>query len=59
MDPTLQAIILIWQPAAAHPLGEEDAREISTNLIGFFRTLADWAENDTVASAPGKEGPHG
>jgi hypothetical protein len=51
VDPALESIIAIWQPAADQRLGEDDAREIAFNLTGFFRTLADWAEADE-ASAP-------
>lgn len=50
MDPTLEAIISIWQPAAERPLGEADAREITGNLIGFFETLARWDAEDAAAA---------
>ncbi len=51
----------IWQSRASRPLSEEDAREISENLLGFFRVLAEWdskersaisAADNEAASAP-------
>ena len=51
----------LWQSRASRPLSEEDAREISENLLGFFRILAEWdlkersaisAADNEAASAP-------
>jgi len=39
LDRTLQ----VWQPWSGRPLTREDAREITTNVSGFFMVLADWA----------------
>ena len=58
----------LWQPRASRPLSEEDAREISENLIGFFRVLAEWdakerssvsAGDDNGASELPPREPHG
>jgi hypothetical protein len=50
MDTKLQDIINIWQPSAARSLTEEDAREIASNLNGFFHVLSDWEAQDALIS---------
>jgi len=32
----------LWQPRASRKLTEEDAREMTENMDGFFRLLAEW-----------------
>jgi hypothetical protein len=36
----------LWQPRTARELAEEDAREITANMSGFFRLLTEW-DRDT------------
>lgn len=50
MDTKLQDIINIWQPSAARSLNEEDAREIASNLNGFFQVLSEWEAQDALIS---------
>ena len=38
LDLTLE----VWQPLTSCQLSDEDAREILTNVTGFFRVLARW-----------------
>ena len=38
----VKATLQFWQSRAPKPLGQEDAREIAENLVGFFRVLAEW-----------------
>ncbi len=38
----IQSTLRLGQPRAAKPLGQEAAREIAENLVGFFRVLAEW-----------------
>jgi hypothetical protein len=40
----LEETIRIWQPHYKQKLCREDAREIASNLTGFFETLAEWQE---------------
>jgi hypothetical protein len=49
----LDQTIAVWQPHADHSLTREDAREIAHNVVGFFRVLREWAEEDrrSIASA--------
>ena len=37
-----------WQPRTARELTEEDAREITETLVGFFGVLQQWAANDRL-----------
>jgi hypothetical protein len=46
-DPILE----IWQPHSPTPLTLEDSREIAANVVGFFRVLHKWAEQDAVLAA--------
>jgi hypothetical protein len=36
----------IWQPHPDHVLTDEDARQITQNIIGFFRILQEWEEKE-------------
>jgi hypothetical protein len=41
----------VWQPRTSRPLTAEDAREITANLVGFFRLLAEWDRRDKEGQA--------
>jgi hypothetical protein len=45
-----------WQPRIGRDLSSEDARQIATNVSGFFSVLAEWsrAEMPSPANDPGK-----
>ena len=47
--------IEFWQPVASRPLTQEDARQITENVRGFFDLLNGWAVNDTKGSRPEAE----
>ncbi len=38
----VEETLRVWQPRAGGWLTEDDAREIVTNMAGFFRTLLEW-----------------
>ena len=38
----LQATRAVFEPRAKRPLSDEDCREITKNVIGFFTILAEW-----------------
>ncbi len=38
--------IATWQPRLRRRLSNEDAREITENLTGFFAILAEWSLQD-------------
>ena len=42
----LDRTVHVWQPWSGRPLTREDAREITANVSGFFKVLADWAAED-------------
>lgn len=50
METKLQDIIHIWQSSASRSLTGEDAREIASNLSGFFQVLAEWDAQDALIS---------
>jgi hypothetical protein len=33
----------VWQPRAGHNLTDEDTRQITENITGFFAVLAEWS----------------
>ena len=35
--------IAVWQPRMKRRLSNEDAREITENITGFFTVLAEWS----------------
>jgi hypothetical protein len=47
----LDQTIAVWQPYADRPLTREDAREITHNVVGFFRVLREWAEEEKRSAA--------
>jgi len=53
----LDQTIAVWQPYTDHPLTREDAREIAHNVIGFFRVLREWAEEERRSNALAKPSP--
>ena len=38
--------IAVWQPRTPRRLSNEDAREITENLTGFFTILAQWSRQE-------------
>jgi hypothetical protein len=46
----------VWQPRIGRNLTNEDARQISENVTGFFTILAEWSrvEMPTLANGAGK-----
>ena len=38
-----------WQPRAARNLSDEDAREITENVTGFFKLLMEWEAKEDEA----------
>ena len=38
--------IAVWQPRLRRRLTNEDAREITENLTGFFTILAEWSHRE-------------
>ena len=51
----LNATREVWQRRYGRPLTAEDAREITANVVGFFRILQDWRRRDT-ADARARDG---
>ena len=49
----------VWQPRIGRDLTNEDARQISENVTGFFAILAEWsrAEMPAPANDAGKPSP--
>ena len=45
----LDQTIAVWQPYTDRPLTREDAREIAHNVVGFFRVLREWADEENRA----------
>ena len=41
----------IWSPRFGRDLSREDARQIATNLTGFFSILAEWSRAEIPAPA--------
>ena len=41
----------IWQPRFGHDLTDEDARQITHNVTGFFGVLAEWAQAEKMTAA--------
>ena len=49
-----ESTLAIWQRRSAVHLSAEDAREITENVYGFFRTLSEWdraSRSDPAAGA--------
>lgn len=41
-DELTRATLALWQPHATRRLSAEDAREMATNVAGFFQLLQEW-----------------
>ena len=54
-DDLLSRTIAMWQGRTKRTLSENDAREIISNVSGFFRVLAEW-DRRTGRSIPDDEG---
>jgi hypothetical protein len=54
----LDHTIEVFQPRTPRKLTREDAREITTNMVAFFRILMEWDQKDRArdASAGGDHG---
>jgi hypothetical protein len=54
-DDAIRRVRQVWQPRLGRDLSFEDARQIASNVTGFFSVLAEWsrAENLTPANDPG------
>ena len=52
----LDQTIAVWQPYTDRPLTREDAREITHNVVGFFRVLREWADEERTSFAESKGG---
>lgn len=50
---------LVWERRAGSPLSDEEVRQQSANLAGFFSILAEWdrAANDNPAHLPAADVP--
>ena len=38
--------VAVWQPRLRRPLSNEDVREITENITGFFAILAEWSRQE-------------
>ena len=43
--------LAVWQSRTSHRLTNEDAREITENITGFFAILAEWSRKERDGSA--------
>ena len=41
----------VWQPRLGRDLGDEDARQITQSVTGFFGILAEWSRVEKLAAA--------
>ena len=48
--------LAVWQSRTSHRLTNEDAREITENITGFFAILAEWSHPERHADAAADEG---
>jgi hypothetical protein len=42
-DNLIDATLAVWRPRLGRDLSREDARQILTNVTGFFDLLAEWS----------------
>lgn len=40
-----------WQTRTSRKLSDEDARSCGKNVVGFFRVLLEWADEDDAANS--------
>ena len=41
----------VWEPRLGRDLGDEDARQITQSVTGFFGILAEWSRAEKLAAA--------
>jgi hypothetical protein len=41
----------VWQPRLGRDLTDEDARQITLNVTGFFGVLAEWSRAEKLSAA--------
>jgi hypothetical protein len=46
----LARTIDVWDLRSSRPLTDEDARQISENLVGFFRVLIEWKAKQAAST---------
>ena len=49
-DQFIARTIEVWQPRTTRQLTQEDARQITENMIGFFSTLMKWEADEKQSS---------
>jgi hypothetical protein len=54
-DNAVQRARLVWEQRAGSSLADEDLRELSANLTGFFSILAEWNRKATADNDNGGE----
>ena len=55
----LNATREVWQRQYGRSLTGEDAREITDNVLGFFRLLQEWRRRDKADGPAGEVPPDG
>ena len=50
-DERLARTLEVWNRRSSRQLTEEDARQITENMVGFFRVLLEWKARKRAASA--------
>jgi hypothetical protein len=59
----IEKTIELWQPRSGHLPSEEDAREMTENVVGFFKIILEWDRKDRDAGpakvAPARPGKRG
>ncbi|GLR89750.1 hypothetical protein [Bradyrhizobium iriomotense] len=53
----LDHTISVWQPYTDRSLTREDAREMIHNVVGFFRILREWAEEERCSTGLTESSP--
>jgi hypothetical protein len=53
----LDQTIGVWQPHSKRRLTHDDAREIATNMVGFFQVLMDWDREEKSKGVPAQNEP--
>jgi hypothetical protein len=49
-DERLALTLEVWSRRSSRPLTEEDARQMTENMVGFFRVLLEWKARKRAAS---------
>jgi hypothetical protein len=50
-DETIGRTCEVWQPRLGRDLSREDARQIASNVTGFFSVLAEWSRAEMPSPA--------